>query len=52
MANILNKKKKKVLVEVGGFSYFSIVNLKEADVGREIQVTIPPLVEIGENILG
>lgn len=34
------------------FSYFSIVNLKEADVGIEIQVTIPPVVEIGENILG
>lgn len=34
------------------FSYFSIVNLKEADMGREIHVSKPPMVEVGENILG
>lgn len=34
------------------FSYFAIVNLKEADIGREIQVGILPVAEIGENILG
>lgn len=41
------------MVEQGeGYSYFAIVNLKEADVGREIQVVIPPVVQIGEDILG
>lgn len=41
-------------MEEGGkvCSYFSVVNLKEADVGREIQVGVPPVVEVGENILG
>lgn len=34
------------------FSYFSIVNLKEADIGREIHVSKPPMVDVGENILG
>lgn len=34
------------------FTYFAIVNLKEADVGREIQVRVLSIVEIGENILG
>ena len=34
------------------FSYFSIVNLEEADINREIQVGIPSVVHIGENILG
>lgn len=32
-------------------SHFSIVNLKEADVGREIHVSISPVVDVGENIL-
>lgn len=35
-----------------GLSYFAVVNLKEADVGRKIQVGEPPVIKIGENILG
>lgn len=31
---------------------FAIVDLKEADVSRQIQVGVPPLTEVGENILG
>lgn len=34
------------------FSYFPIVNLKEADIGRKIPVNKPPVMEVGENILG
>lgn len=33
-------------------SYFAIVNLKEADIGREIQVRILSIAETGENVVG
>lgn len=33
-------------------SYLPIVNLKEADIDGQIQVSKPPMVKVGENILG
>lgn len=44
-----------VSMKAGGavvYSYFSIVNLKEADIDRQIQASKPPMVKVGENILG
>lgn len=35
-----------------GRPYFAIVNLEKADEGRKIQASIPPVIDIGENILG
>lgn len=32
--------------------YFSIVNLEKADICRQVQVGKPPVVEVGEDILG
>lgn len=33
-------------------SYFAIINLEEAHVDAQILISKPPVVEIGENILG
>lgn len=52
--NILNKRVHRESIESTeeGFYHLPILNLKEADVSREIQATIPPVVELGQNILG
>lgn len=36
----------------GRDSYFSIVNLKKADICRKVQVGKPPVVEVSEDIVG
>lgn len=33
-------------------SYFSIVNLKKADICREVQVAEFPVVKVGEHVVG